>query len=342
MQISSETIGVSEWIHDSSITPSSQRNRQYVVTLFEGANRASMSQILADIKADKVTVYSACKRFVDDMRKSRSPLTVYVYRSMITGLFESVLGEENLRRRVMDRLVPTGAVYVSRVKKAPTREQLVSMLKTANPQYRALLGVLAVSGMRIGEALSRKMSDLEIRPEGYARVRLQAFETKGRYRRYSFLTREIVDWLRIHQANHQSEYLFGGEKHGHLQYTPSENAIKDLYVKVGLKDAPDKSEIYCVHSLRTFADSQMSKCGLDRKYIAAIIGHKSALASEASYLDWSEIENAWNEHCSEKMTWFDTKAQVETLERKNSLLERLLELTDFQREKLFALLRKES
>src|SRR2546422_9576597 len=115
MQISSETIGVSEWIHDSSITPSSQRNRQYVVTLFEGANRASMSQILADIKADKVTVYSACKRFVDDMRKSRSPLTVYVYRSMITGLFESVLGEENLRRRVMDRLVPTGAVYVSRV-----------------------------------------------------------------------------------------------------------------------------------------------------------------------------------------------------------------------------------
>lgn len=42
------------------------------------------------------------------------------------------------------------------------------MLLSAIPQYRAVLGVLSCTGMRIGEALSRRMSDIQIRKEGYA------------------------------------------------------------------------------------------------------------------------------------------------------------------------------
>src|SRR5439155_5924174 len=116
---------------------------------------------------------------------------------MLPGLFQSVLGEDNFRRTVFDRLVSLGTVYSTTIKKIPTPDGVRSMLRMANPQYKALIGVLC-SGMRIGEGLSRKWTDLEIRKEGYARVRMQAKETKARYLRYSFLTRETMEWIRVY------------------------------------------------------------------------------------------------------------------------------------------------
>src|SRR5207237_2099430 len=109
--------------------------------------------------------------------------SVYVYRSLLLGMFQATIGEEMCRRTIYNRLIPVGSVYVTRTKLVPTFEQVRSMMKLANPQYRAIIGVLATSGMRSGEVLSRKKEDLELR-NGYARVRLLANETKGRYRRF--------------------------------------------------------------------------------------------------------------------------------------------------------------
>src|SRR2546426_12746723 len=56
--------------------------------------------------------------------------------------------------------------------------------------------------------------------------------------------------------------------------------------------------------MRTVEDKEMSKAGLDRKYIALIVGHKSQLASESHYVDWAAVEDSWFERCEDKMTWF--------------------------------------
>lgn len=62
------------------------------VAYLEKANHSKIYDILESIKSDKVTVYSVCKRFVDQMRKEgKSSLTVYVYRSMLPGLFNRPL-----------------------------------------------------------------------------------------------------------------------------------------------------------------------------------------------------------------------------------------------------------
>lgn len=84
--------------------------------------------------------------------------------------------------------------------------------------------------------------------------------------------------------------------------------IKRLFELAGCKDSED--EIYSPHSFRTFADSQMSKAGLDRKYVALIIGHKSKLAAESHYADWGEIESRWVETCEQKMTWLSETITV--------------------------------
>jgi len=321
------TITVSEWVNDSSLVEGSIRNRKRCIRYLEQANHCNVRDLVEDIKAGKISVYSVCKRFVDTLRKeNRAPLTVYVYRSQLPGLFQSVLGEANFSRTVFDRLVPNAPVYVSTIKKIPNPEQVRTMLKIASPQYRAIIGGFACTGMRIGEWVARKMSDLEIRTDGHARVTLRASETKGRYRRYAFLTKETVEWVKIQQTN-PSEYVFPGVNGGHLTTHAVQQQMKVIYRNAGMTDS--EKEIYCAHSFRTFADSEMSKAGLDRKYVAAIVGHKSQLSAEASYLDWNVIEQEWVSKCHDKMCFLDTGAdaqkQVVELTRQNGKLEALLE-----------------
>jgi len=76
-----------------------------------------------------------------------------------------------------------------------------------------------------------------------------------------------------------------------LCYAAVQYGIKEAFHKSGLVETPDSA--YTIHSLRTFADAQLRECGLDSKYVSAIIGHKNKLQSESSYLDFSAIERAW-------------------------------------------------
>src|SRR4029077_16554473 len=102
----------------------------------------SMDKVLDDIRADRLNVYAACKRFLDASRKTCAPTTVYVRRSQLVGLFQSTLGETNFSRTTFDRLCPNGAVYVTHQKLIPTREQVSTMLNIAPLTYKAVIGGL--------------------------------------------------------------------------------------------------------------------------------------------------------------------------------------------------------
>src|SRR5215469_17549 len=88
-----DTITLSEWLKDSSLEPKSLWNRRAVVRLFEITNRAKIWDILRDINAGKTNPYLASKTFMDGIRKTHSPYTVSTYRSILPGMFESILGE---------------------------------------------------------------------------------------------------------------------------------------------------------------------------------------------------------------------------------------------------------
>jgi integrase len=322
------TITIDEWLHDNSLRQGSLLNRRTVVRLIEKTNHSRFDQIVSNIESGARNPYSTSRAFLDVIRETHSPYVVYLYRSMLPGMWESILGESNFSRRVFDRLVPAGSAYVVEVKQVPERAKVVEMLRMASPQSRALVGVLAVSGMRIREALTRKWSDLEIRERGYARVNLKAGETKAGYSRHTFVTKECLEWLGSRRQR-QSEYLFPGENGGPLSYNPAHAAVKPLFARVGLLDKPDRSEVYTPHSFRTFAGDQMRDCGLQEKYVLAIIGHRALMGSEASYLDWRKIEEKWAETCADKLCFFDNsatvKAENQALKNTNGKLEALME-----------------
>ena len=319
-----ETITIEEWLAETSITAGTRRNRKVFLRTWTQANGKNPTddrqaveaakELLKDIAERKTTVYHTSKKLTDAMRqKGCKPTTVAHYRSMLPGLFESTLGEESIKRSVFDRLVRRGDYYVTKTKKAPSPDELRRMLELAQPRNRALLGLMACTGCRISEAVSRRMTDLEFnKDKGRVRIKFQAGETKARTRRYAFLSKEVDKWIMQFRLDvgaqakedhaEPSQWLFPGELGNHLSAKGAYHKLKRLFAMAGCKDTED--ETYSPHSMRTFADKEMSKAGLDRKYIALIVGHKSQLASESHYVDWAAVEDSWFERCEDKMTWF--------------------------------------
>ncbi len=322
------TITPGEWASDSSIVVNSRENRRNIIRLIEQSNGAPIKQILEDIRRGKIDVYNVSRTFIDSIRGKFAPNTVRVYRAYLPGFFQSVLGESAFSRTVFDRLCPGAPAYVTHVKQSPPREKVVEMLRLSPPLYRAVIGGLACGGFRIGEWLSRRMSDLEIRPDGYARVKLQAGQTKGKYSRNSFVTKEVVGWIMDYRtwANAKSEYVFPSDgRTRYLWASAAQKIVKRAFEQVGLKDSPDKSEIYSLHSFRTFAGDQLRECGLSEKFVLAIVGHKNALGAEFAYLDWRKIEQAWVETCADKMCFLSAKPKdYEQTKGENTELRELL------------------
>src|SRR5713101_4730474 len=316
MIASRDTITHTDWQNETTIVSASRKRRERLIKrLAEYNGYPSIDTLLADILADKTTPYSVSKRLIDERRKKGlAPLSVAESRTTLPGFWESVLGAENFSRKTFDRLIPAGDLYAITSKRIPTIEELRTMLLIAGPRNRALLGFLACTGLRIGEALSRKVSDIEER-QGYARVNLKAKDTKGKVKRYAFITAETLRWIKESRKAEHSDYVFPGDgnkgptaqgfkptgKDKPLSRNGACIALDTLFNRAELHSGED--EIFTPHSLRTFADNQMARTGFDRKFIAAIIGHKSKLAAEAHYIDWEEVESQWADKCLEHFTW---------------------------------------
>jgi len=214
------------------------------------------------------------------------------------------------------------------------------MIELAGPRDRALIGLLS-SGMRIGETVSRKMSDLEVRANGHGRIRLQAENTKKRRKRFVFLTSEGVQWIHDYHNGLNVEgsetWILPGEKGEHLSEEAGYAIFKGskskksngysgkfyvgLFEKVGLHDSED--EIYSPHSFRVFASSHLRRSGLNESWVDAIVGQMSRLGSKTHYLDWDQIESEWLSKVHDTMLFQSVKkveVSDETLKQAISVL----------------------
>ena len=335
-----DVLTVEQWLDDSSIRDDGRRNRLNALKIWAMSHGLDVQEpsrskwkvrvskekvikasnaLLEDIRSGKVTVYASTRKCVDYLRKNYKPYPSQIYRSLLLVFFRACLGQASFNDKVMDAQAPIGDSYVSTEKKIPTHEEFRTMLKRATPQYRALLGIATLTGWRPQEIVSRKMSDLTQLSWGGAKLKVFASETKKKYTRYGYLTKEVLGWIHDYRSRltKPSEYIFPGEDHKgdrkrdvHLHKSTAYMQIKALFEAAGLKDSEDGTETYTQYSFRTFADSALSHCGMDRKYIGMIIGHKSKLAAEWSYKDWEEAESQFKDLCADKLTWLSEKIEV--------------------------------
>jgi integrase len=323
MEDEEDVISWTEFVSDPTVAANTRRIRALVIGNLAKANGFESPTLLLDrirldrdkpnTDPDKLTPYRAARKYIFGLiapeqengngEKKLKIGSVTLYRSVLPTFFKSVLGEQNFSDDTFNRPVKIGDTFVEIEKRAPTPEELRHLLSIANPRDRALLSILA-TGMRITEAITRKMKEIQQRGDYYF-FKLAAGETKARYKRRVPITKETYGWIQAYHTDVQSEWIFPSREG--LDKPMTRNAawfaLKDLFERGGLKDSEDGSEIYSPHSMRKFAENYMLRCGLPDKFTDAIVGHVGKLGAKTHYLDADVTTDSWFELCSDKMTW---------------------------------------
>jgi site-specific recombinase XerD len=145
-------------------------------------------------------------------------------------------------------------------------QQLLTAIK--KPRDRALILTLLRTGMRIGELLSARVEDLNLREQ-----LVQIIEAhKNRVGRVVYLSADAVGALKkwMKTRKYQSKYIFYGQDSGPLCYEAARAMFKSYIDKAGLAHKG-----YTLHCLRHTYASELLNAGMPLQCLQELLGHRS-------------------------------------------------------------------
>lgn len=144
-------------------------------------------------------------------------------------------------------------------------EALLGALR--HPLYRAIAMVLYGTGLRIDEALSLEVSDID-GARGVLRVR----HGKGNWAREAKLAPVLLQWLREYWDRERPArpYLFTSRRTGR---PPTQDAVRDAFAAAAAQAKISKP--VTPHVLRHSYATHLLDAGTDVRVIQVLLGHKS-------------------------------------------------------------------
>jgi integrase/recombinase XerD len=151
-----------------------------------------------------------------------------------------------------------------------------------NLKHRAILMTIYSAGLRIGEALGLKISDIDSQ-----RMMIRVEHGKGNKDRYTLLGKRNLDILRQYwRKYHPKDWLFCNPS---LKRPLSSAAVRKVFNK-GLREAGIKKPAI-VHTLRHSFATHLLEAGTDLYHIQHLLGHTNPKTT-AVYLHLSRKELA--------------------------------------------------
>lgn len=139
-----------------------------------------------------------------------------------------------------------------------------------NLKHKALLSLIYSCGLRVGEALSLKINDLDS-----DRMLISVRNGKGEKDRMVPLASNVLNLLRTYYKQYQpSDYLFNGAEKGPYSATSIRNVLKRAVYKSYIK------KNVTPHTLRHSYATHLLEKGTDLRYIQVILGHSSVKTTE--------------------------------------------------------------
>ena len=179
--------------------------------------------------------------------------------SAIKSFFEQVehrkINIENIQRPRRPKSLP---VVLS-------KREVADLIKaTGNLKHKAILSLIYSAGLRIGEAIHMKLTDIDPQ-RGLIHIR----NAKGQKDRMVNLSPQLLFILRNYARKYKPrEYLFNGQDS--LKYTAS--SIRKILHSSGKKAGIKKA--IRVHTLRHSFATHMLEKGVDIRYIQEMLGHR--------------------------------------------------------------------
>jgi site-specific recombinase XerD len=143
---------------------------------------------------------------------------------------------------------------------------------TANLKHKALLMAAYSAGLRVGEVVRLKISDIDSK-----RMQIRVTAGKGAKDRYRLLSEVALETLREYYKRYKLEdWLFPGEdESNHL----SERSAQKIFERARKRAGMTKPATF--HTLRhSFATTHLLEDGVDIRYIQELLGHGSIETTE--------------------------------------------------------------
>jgi len=187
--------------------------------------------------------------------------SISTHRQCISALkqLEKLHNLENINIDNLDR--PNKSKYLPIVL---SKEEVIDIFRaTRNLKHRTLLILIYSSGLRIGEALSLRLQDIDVdRRQIYVR------NGKGRKDRHVVLAESFIPLLYNYLTSYKPQELFIEGKDG-MPYSSS--SVRSV-LKLACSRAKIKKHV-TPHTLRHSFATHMLENGIDLRHIQALLGH---------------------------------------------------------------------
>ena len=165
-------------------------------------------------------------------------------------------------------------------------EEVTALLRAVdNPKHRCILMVVYSAGLRLGEVINLRLSDLQ--PE---KNRLFVRGGKGKKDRCTLLSAKVWAQLQTYIAVYQPiDWVFEGQNGG--QY--SERSVQKIFTFAKLRSRVNVGAT--VHTLRHSFATHLLEKGVDLRYIQELLGHESSKTTEIythiTHKGWDKIKS---------------------------------------------------
>lgn len=158
-----------------------------------------------------------------------------------------------------------------------------------NLKHKTLLSLLYSAGLRIGEALSIKIEDIDSK-----RMLIHIKQAKGKKDRYTLLSHSFLKLLREYYLAYKPKVLLFEGQHGKKYSNTSAQAV----LKKALRNTKITKRV-TLHTLRHTFATHLLENGTDIRYIQELLGHSSPkttmIYTHVSQTSLKNIKNPFDE-----------------------------------------------
>ena len=147
-----------------------------------------------------------------------------------------------------------------------SKEEVKQLLEsTQNLKHKTLLALIYSSGLRIGEALSLKLTDIDSK-----RMLIHIKSAKGKKDRYTLLSESFLELLRAYYRHYKpKDFLFEGQEGQQYSTASSQKMLKQAIKRCNI------NKHVTLHTLRHSFATHLLESGTDLRYIQSLLGHNS-------------------------------------------------------------------
>ncbi len=173
-------------------------------------------------------------------------------------------------RELLNRQVPLEFLQVARKEnKLPvvlSEWEVAAILEnTKNIKHKAIISLLYSAGLRVGELLALKKTDIDSK-----RMCIFIRQAKGKKDRYTLLSVKLLELLREYYKQHKPKvYLFEGQNGGKYSAESINQFIKRSVKRAGIKKAVS------AHTFRHSFATHLLERGVGIGHIQKLLGHNN-------------------------------------------------------------------